>query len=114
MGIFLEEQHAVNGLFGHGKKIIIFMSFTAAVTESQEMFSLLCGETDFSSFFFTQRNPFLTQHRAGLRLAEPLLGTSEPECSHTSMSAATVMRKLDSALQLILSTADYLFSCPTQ
>ncbi len=99
MGIFLKEQHAVNGLFGHGEKIIIFMSFTAAATESSEMFNLLCRETDFLNLcFYPQWDPLLTQHRAGLGLAEPLLSPSEPEYSHTGMSAVTVMRKLDLAL----------------
>lgn len=41
MGGAWEEQHALNGLFVHGEKIIIFMSFTAAATEIQEMFNLL-------------------------------------------------------------------------
>lgn len=96
MGIFLEEQHAANGLLGNREKTIIFMSFTAAATESWEMFNLLCREADFLFIYFLPHSGthhLLTEHRAGLRLAEPLLRPSEPECSHTSMSAVTVMRK---------------------
>ena len=80
----LKEQHAVNGLFRHAEKIIILMSFTAAATESWEMFNLLCRETDFCIFFppfYPQWDPFQTQHRAALRLAEPLLG-------HPNLNAA--------------------------
>lgn len=83
MGIFLKEQHAVNGLFGHGEKIIIFMSFTAAATESWEMFNQLCRETDFMfCFFFTHSGTlFPTEQGSDLRLAEPLLG-------HLNLNAA--------------------------
>lgn len=90
MGIFLKEQHAVNGLFEHGGKIIIFMSFTAAATEKCSICS--AGETDF--VFYPQWDPFLTQHRTGLRLAEPLLGHLNLNAATQACQQSTVMRKL--------------------
>lgn len=97
MGIFLEEQHAVNGLFGHGEKIIIFMSFTAAATESWEMFKLLCRETDFFVFPPTV-GPISDTAQGWPQISRATARPSEPECSHTNMSAVTVMQKFDLAL----------------
>lgn len=96
MGIFLKEQHAVNGLLRHGEKIIIFMSFTAAATERREMFNLLCRETDF--FFPPTVGPTSDTAQGWPQINRATARPSEPECSHTGMSAVTVMRKLDLAL----------------
>lgn len=92
MGIFRKEQHAVNGLFGHTEKIIIFKSFTAAATERWEMFNLLCRETDFF-FFLPTVGPIADRAQGWPQISRATTQPSEPECSHTSMTAVIVMRK---------------------
>ena len=106
METLLKEQHAANGLFVHREEIIIFMSFTAAATESCEC--SICSSGGNVCVFFIS---FLTQHWAGHRLAEPLHG-------HLNMNAAAETCQQPQwwenwlGTSLILSTVDYLFSCP--
>lgn len=65
-----EEQHAVNRVFSHGEKIIIFMSCAAAAKESNGKCSICPAENKifFLNFAPTARPISNTIHR----LAEPL------------------------------------------
>lgn len=70
---------------GVERKIRLFMSFTAAATENQEMFGLLCRVIDFfTSFFFffhtAERIPHTTQG-----CSKNITTTAHPpEHSHTT------------------------------
>lgn len=106
----LKQQHGVNGVLGHGKKIILLAP--PAVAKRAKILSLLPAlwRNGFaiiviiipSSFFFFLPLPRGVEHgllqlRAGRRLTQPPHGPFERECSREDVSAATVVRKLDLA-----------------
>lgn len=106
MAVLSVEQHAVNRVFSHGEKIIIFMSCAAAAKESNGKYSICPAEKKIFFFNFspTARPISNTIHR----LAEPL-------SNHLKVKAAVSAKQwLRSQLEasLILSTADYLSGCP--
>lgn len=81
---------------GIERKIIIFMSFTAAATKKLgNVQSALQGNWFFILFFLTHSGTHCWQStvQGWPQISRATARPSEPECSHTSMSAVTVMRR---------------------
>lgn len=105
MGIFLKEQHAVNGLFGTERENhhfhVIYSSCYRKLGNVQSALQGKCVHPPPNPNPNPNPNPpvptvgpisdtALDWAQISRATARP----SEPECSHTSMSAVTVMRKL--------------------